>query len=310
MTAPRRGPWYRRRRTLALAVVLALVAVEGNYARKGYLDCRLPRVRVTADDAARVRERLPTVEDAAFRTSDGLTLRGFYVPPKNGAVVVMGHGQGANRMYFLPYAEMLARHGYGALFFDWRAHGESDGDVSTSSDREQDDLRSAIDFAAVRPGLVAGRIATMGFSVGASTAALEAVTDSRVRAIVLEAVYTSFDDEMRAKHGKYGILSLWPTSVAMRLSGVRPENIRPVDHIGQIAPRHLLFVAGSHDEDTPVSVVERVYARAGDPKRLFVVEGAGHGQYEATDPGGCERVIVRFLDIALLSSAPDASPIP
>jgi dienelactone hydrolase len=310
VTARRRWPPYRWRRTLAIAAVLALVAVEGRYAWGGYLICHLPRVRVTADDAARVREALPTVEDAAFRTSDGLTLRGFYVPPKNGAIVVMGHGLGANRMYFLPYAEMLARHGYGALFFDWRAHGESDGDVSTISDREQDDLRSAIDFVAARPGVAAGRIATMGFSVGASTAALEAVTDSRVRAIVLEAVYTSFEDEMRAKHGKYGILSLWPTSLAMRLSGVRPENIRPVDHIAEIAPRPLLFIAGSLDEDTPVPVVERVYAQAGDPKQLLVVQGAEHGKYERTDPGGCERTIVRFLDAALLSPAPDGSPPP
>lgn len=302
--------WTRSRRVrIALGVlVLAAVALELDFALRGYRMCHPPRSHVTAADVALARSRLPTIEDVAFRTSDGLTLRGFYVPSKNGAVVVMGHGLMANRMYYLPDVEMLARHGYGALFFDWRDHGESDGDVSTWSDREQEDLRAAVGYAASRPDVVDGRIATMGFSVGASTAAMEATTDSRVHAVILEAVFSSFSDEMDVKVGRLGFVTRWPAMAVLRAYGLDPDHIRPLDHIGEISPRPVLFVTGTRDDDTPVPVVEAVYARASWPKRLFIVDGANHGKYENVDPGGCERVFVEFLDEALRPVEPRPVP--
>ena len=37
-----------------------------------------------------------------------------------------------------------------------------------------------------------------------------------------------------------------------------------------------LFLSGDHDEYGPREVVERVFARAPEPKRLVIVEGADH----------------------------------
>jgi alpha-beta hydrolase superfamily lysophospholipase len=55
-------------------------------------------------------------------------LRGWYAPGQRHAVVILVHGGGGNRLQLYPEARILARHGYGFLLYDSRAHGESDGD--------------------------------------------------------------------------------------------------------------------------------------------------------------------------------------
>jgi pimeloyl-ACP methyl ester carboxylesterase len=283
---------------LAGGVTLFALPVEVRYFVKALSLFRPPRKPVTEADRQAAHARLPRVEEVSFRASDGLTLRGFYVPSRNGATLVMGHGLTENRMRFLPVAEMLARHGYGSLLFDWRAHGESDGEVSTWSDHEQRDFAAAVDFASNRPDVLEGRIAGLGFSIGASTVALEAARDSRVRAVIVEALYTSFGDEMRSKMGGRGALSLWPAHAAARFSGIDFDHIRPIDHVSAIAPRPLLFIGGSRDGDTPPPVVRRVFDAAAEPKELWLAEGADHGEYWAVAPVEYERIVVSFLDRA------------
>src|SRR4051812_26295097 len=67
------------------------------------------------------------LEPVSFRATDGLLLRGWYVTPRNGAVIVVLHGWSSNRAGMVPEAEMLTRAGFGVLMFDWRAHGQSEG---------------------------------------------------------------------------------------------------------------------------------------------------------------------------------------
>ena len=295
----------RRRRGLRVGLALvallgAILAVEARYYRGASRACHPPRMAIGAEEKAAARARLPGLEDVAFTTADGLVLRGFYLPAENGATVILGHGLGDNRMHFLPDVEMLARHGYGALFFDWRGHGESDGEGSTWSDREQMDLRAAVDFVARRPDVQEGRIAALGFSIGASTVALEAATDPRVRAVVLEAVYTSLDDEVAVKWGGRGFVSRCPARIALKREGLHFSHIRPIDHVAEIAPRPILAIAGSDDLDTPVAVVARVYDAATQPKRMWIAQGAGHGEYEKAAPAEFERELIAFLDSAFL----------
>jgi uncharacterized protein len=215
----------------------------------------------------------------------------------------MGHGLGENRMRFLPVAEILARHGYGSLFFDWRAHGDSGGETSTWSDHEQRDFAAAVDFASRRPDVTDGRIAGLGFSIGASTVAMEAARDMRVRAVILEAVYTSFDDEIRDKMGKRGFLSLWPARAAARHAGLDFDHIRPIDVVPHFAPRPILFIGGTRDGDTAADVVRRVYDVASEPKQLWIVEGAEHGEYRNMAPAEYERILTTFLDGAFFQAA-------
>ena len=86
----------------------------------------------------------------------------------------------------------------------------------------------------------------------------------------------------------------------LRVAGVDPDNVRPLAHVSEISPRPLLLVAGTADNDTPLPVMERLFAAAGEPKQLWVVPGAGHGGAFALAPQEYAERVIGFLDRALL----------
>ena len=282
---------------IAAAAMLA-IAVRGFVRARGYLHMR--RTVVSADAEATARGRLPGMTRVTLRTSDGLRLLGWFAPGAQRAAVILVHGGGANRLQLLDEACLFSRHGYGVLVYDSRANGESDGATDTWGDGEQRDVSAALDYVSARPDVDPGRIAVLGFSIGGSSVAMETSGDTRARAVILYATWSSFEAEMKEKFHRYGPLSWWPALYAMRAAGIDPENIRPIEALRRISPRPLLMIAGTRDDDTPVAIMQTLFAAAGEPKELWVVPGAGHGGVFATAPVEYETRVTRFLDHALL----------
>jgi pimeloyl-ACP methyl ester carboxylesterase len=275
---------------LAAALIVSGIE-EVRYYRYGLSVVHPPR-RVAAQ-SERDRARAMGGEEIAFASQGATTLHGTFFAPGNGVVVVMAHGLGEDRYRWLDDVDMLMRHGYGALIYDARAHGESGGDTATWGDLEQRDVRAAVDFVQPR----AREIVTAGFSVGASAVFLEAAGDDRVRAIVIEALWTSLDDEMEAKAGTRGFFSHYPVMIAMKRNGrVDFSRVRPIDHAQELGGRPKLFVTGSEDSDTPMPVMQRMVDATPDPKRLWIVPAATHGTYAKTAPAEYERTLIDFLD--------------
>src|SRR5207247_6728192 len=93
-------------------------------------------------------------ENVNFTTSDGLSLRGWYVPSKNHAAVIAAPGRaGAQKP-----ARVLIRHGYGVLVFDRRGEGESDGDPNAFGWVADRDLNAAVAFLQSRADVDRNRI--------------------------------------------------------------------------------------------------------------------------------------------------------
>jgi dipeptidyl aminopeptidase/acylaminoacyl peptidase len=282
-----------------VAAALAIVGRSDWSARKLVLTSR---AIVPADATAAARRAVPDLETVTFQTSDGMTLRGWYSAGGRRSVVVLVHGGGGNRLQLFSDAQVLARHGYGFLLYDSRGEGESDGDLVSWGDREQRDVFAALDFVSARPETDPARIALLGFSIGGSTVALAAARDVRARAVILYATWTSLEDEIKAKFAKYGPLSWAPALYELRRAGV---DVRPIDHIGEIAPRPLLVIAGTADLDTPVPVMERLFQAARQPKELWIEPGANHGGYVTAAPHEYESRVIAFLDRAFgQTSAP------
>ena len=101
-------------------------------------------------------------EDVTFRTSDGLTLRGWYIPSHNGAAIVDFPG----RLGTQAHARMLARHGYGVLLFDRRGEGRSEGGGNMLGWGGDKDIIAAVDWLKHRPDVDPDRIGGIGLSVG------------------------------------------------------------------------------------------------------------------------------------------------
>jgi dipeptidyl aminopeptidase/acylaminoacyl peptidase len=233
-------------------------------------------------------------EDVTFAASDGVTLHGWYVLPENGAVIILAHGYAGNRLMLLPEARVLVGQGYGALLFDFRGHGESEGDLVTIGDHERRDLDAAIDFVAAQPGVE--KIGAIGFSMGAATLAQVAARDERLDAVVIEAAFPTLVEEIRYRSRAFGPLSQIPTLRAVRQSGVDVDHVRPIDNLCAISPRPVLLIYGELDTDVPPGTAQAMFDEACDPVALWVVQGATHQNYATIVPGEYAARLLSFFD--------------
>ena len=110
-------------------------------------------------------------KDIEFKTEDGIKLRGWhYLPEKQtGKVptIVMAHGFSAvKEMYLDRFADAFAAAGLGALVFDNRNFGASDGEPRQEIDpwQQVSDYRDAITFAETLPETDPARIGIWGSS--------------------------------------------------------------------------------------------------------------------------------------------------
>ena len=238
-------------------------------------------------------------QNVSFSTADGLTLKGWYVPSRNGAAVIAAPGRaGAQRP-----AWMLVRHGYGVLLFDRRGEGKSDGDPNAFGWSAAADLEAAVAYLERRPDVRHGRIGGIGLSVGGETLLQAAAKSRGLRAIVADGAGSRSVREDATLPGwrNWGEV---PTSfvisagTALFSNRMPPANLASL--VGRIAPRPVFFIYGEHDQPNVRALTPRYYRNAGEPKALWRVSGAGHTGGIDAQPREYERRVIGFFDRALL----------
>jgi fermentation-respiration switch protein FrsA (DUF1100 family) len=239
-----------------------------------------------------------STEDVTFRTRSGNAVHGWWTPGRNGAAIVLAGGSGGDRRGLTTEACILSRAGYAVLAYDHPGHGESEGPADWVMEIPHA-LRAALDWVSAQPGVDAKRIGALGFSMGAATVSMVAARDPRIAAIALVGCYTDADEQTRFEYAAWGPVQWIPAIAVMRAFGIGRGALRPVDKVSSFAPRPLLLVAGSDDRTVPASMAHELYAEAREPKELFIVEGARHGDFATVAPAEYERRITRFFDGAL-----------
>ncbi|WP_216322194.1 alpha/beta hydrolase [Deinococcus aestuarii] len=222
-------------------------------------------------------------EDVAFTTADGVTLRGWFVPPApgaDGASVVCVHGTGGHRGHLLLHAAALHREGYGVLLFDLRAHGESGGRVSGLGLHELHDVLAALDHVRARPDVDPGRVALLGHSMGGAAVLRAAARTPHARAVVsiasaaglAENVVSGVRAFTRLPVPALAPLIVW---VAERRTRGRMRDMRPVKDVARLRDQPLLLIHGDADRVVGVENGRRLRDAHGSA-RLLEIPGAGH----------------------------------
>jgi fermentation-respiration switch protein FrsA (DUF1100 family) len=136
----------------------------------------------------------------------------------------------------------------------------------------------------------------MGGYILAQVAAREA----RLRAVVLAAAPSEIAEQTRWEHRRWGPLSELPAALALRWSGMPLGEASPESVVSSIAPRHVFFVGGGADPIVPETMTRRLYEAAREPKTLWIVEGAGHGNYQLVAPDEYRSRLVEFFSRVLV----------
>jgi hypothetical protein len=287
----RRAWRYTRRALLAIAALLVAFFVLSPIA--------LAYVVTHAGPAGVPAANLGAAyEDVQFRTSDGLLLKGWYVPSRNGAAVISFPGRSGTRLQ----ARMLARHGYGVLLFDRRGEGVSEGDWNVFGWQGERDLHAAVRFLRGRDDVDPERIGGIGRSVGGEMLIGAAAESDAFKAIVSEGGTSRSvrDDVANLDFGVANLPGFAMQGVITAATAVFTNNLPPEDLKGlasRISPRAVFFIYGEHGQGGTERVPNQgFYAAAGKPKEIWEVPGAQHVGGITTQPAAYERRVIGFFD--------------
>jgi len=255
-------------------------------------------------------------EDVAFNASDGVPLKGWWVPAPGGKArgsVVLVHGLNRSRVEMVRKAPFVYESGWNALLFDLRHHGDSGGNVSSFGHFESEDVRAAVSLARLRS---AGPVVLWGVSLGGAAATLAAAGDPRVAGLVCDSSYRSLRDTVahhfllfRGFRWWLQIVPAWPVVSEVvfwigRRGGFDPDAVDIVAAASRLAGRPALFVCNSGDRRMPKEIAFDLQRAAGDSARVLVVPGESHGGAYRDATAAYQGAVEEILTASLARPAP------
>ena len=248
-----------------------------------------------------------TYQEVRRTGADGINTVGWYIPPISAPApsVCLIHGHASRKEQLLENAAMLHRGGFGVALFDLRQHGDSDAAVCTIGVREAEDVRPWIAYLRARPEHAGRKLGLLGYSMGAVTALHTAAVCPEVATVVADSPFASLSDEVRFRLSRIvpeslnGYTWFFTLSVGCLTTQQLPSSWEVTGWLPQIAPRPVLLIHGTDDQNIPCTATEQL-ARAGGPNvQSWLVPHAGHTQARKHDPAAYETRVNGFLRQAL-----------
>lgn len=179
-------------------------------------------------------------------------------------------------------AERFCAEGFGALIFNFRGAGESDGNFDIFGWTR--DLAAVMDFLFNRPEIDKERISLMGFSGGAAVSVYVTAHDPRISSLVICACPSEFSliyepDRVNSFISQAKTIGIirdqgYPGSVEEWVKGFK--DISPIKWVDGISPRPVLIIHGTNDDTVDVSHAWNLYEKAKNPKDILLIKGAEH----------------------------------
>lgn len=227
-------------------------------------------VAVTVADAppAQTRETLEPRETRETLSIRGQPLSLHVYGTRGGIPVIISSGDGG-WIHLAPHvAEALAAKGFFVVGFDVKAYLErfTSGTQTLRPDDEPGDYKLITDFAV---GGTSRKPILIGVSEGAGLSVL-AATDPRMKAQIGGVIGLGLLDlnelGWRWKDALIYLTHATPNEPTFSVAAI----------VGRMAPVPLGAIHSTHDEFVPVAEVQRVLDRAGEPKRLWIIDAADH----------------------------------
>ena len=237
-------------------------------------------------------------EPVEFKATDGLTLRGVWIPTSGSdkAVIIL-HGHGGSYDLDLYRAPALHEAGFNVFLFDFRGHGRSEGKRITFGYEERWDVLGAIDFLRSR---VIKHIGLLGFSYGGIVSMVFAAEHHGVEAIITDGGPARMRTAIAGRGIEMGIPTWLTRPLAWLIIGMTSLRLganlfqyEPIQRVGKISPRPILFIHG--DGDPYLTDFDELYTAAKPPKELWRLPDAGHCDASQLYPEEHTRRVVEFF---------------
>jgi fermentation-respiration switch protein FrsA (DUF1100 family) len=247
-------------------------------------------------------------ENVAFSSTDGVRLAGWFIPAKDSrAVIIACHGYSANRSMLLDHIAFLHRAGFNVLTFDFRALGESEGEICSIGYHEVKDALGAVAYLQQREDTRHSPVGILGTSMGGAVALMATAQSPDIRAVVADSPYASLDRAVTQRFRGFvgfagGALSLPTCWFGERMLGANTVTVSPLQQVSQISPRPLLLIHGTNDRRILPEDSQLLFAAAAEPKELWLIQGARHIQGHRIAGQAYERRVITFFEKAFSMS--------
>jgi uncharacterized protein len=199
-------------------------------------------------------------------TKDGLTLHGWYKPPKTRyqSTIVRIHGNASNVLWNMEALAPYIEQGYGALSVEYRGYAQNPG--KPDEEGLYNDVRAYMDWL-VANGTNLENIIVYGESLGTGPAVQAALDYPKIQALILQTPYTSLP---KAAATFYPFL---PTDLLIK---DRYDNLSKI----KLVKAPIIIVHGTDDGVVSYKLGKELFDAANEPKSLITIEGGRHNDLE------------------------------
>ncbi|MGZ3746319.1 MAG: alpha/beta hydrolase [Pseudobdellovibrionaceae bacterium] len=231
-------------------------------------------------------------EDLFITNSKGQKIHAWYFHSQgvSKGTFLFFHGNAENLTSHFISLSWLPAHGYSYLIFDYPGYDKSEGIPSPEStvDTGKDVLRWLAKNKEPGPLYIYGQ--SLGGNI-ALRVCLEMKNEIPLKAIIIDGSFASYKGVGRAVLAKSPLTwILQPLSYLVLSDRYAPQDI------GQLSPIPLLVIHGEKDPVIPVSEGKKLYAKAKEPKRLWLLPKAYHGDSFFTEDGLYRQKLLDYLE--------------
>jgi pimeloyl-ACP methyl ester carboxylesterase len=243
-------------------------------------------------------------EDVSFPARvDGLNITAWYLPHETSEhAVILVHGRDASKQWaisgtFPKFGAALNRAGFAVLMIDLRGHGDSEGERYSFGVFERRDVLGAVDFL-LDKGFEPGDIGVLGISLGGGAVNGAAAEDTAIGAVVVDSTFADINPLVGDKwEEESGLPNFFlPGFYLMNriMYGYDLPKVLPVEDVAQIAPRPMLILHCTTDEDVDVSHAYQL-KEAAPQAELWIQEGCDHAEVYRDFPEEYEDHVITFF---------------
>jgi hypothetical protein len=197
-----------------------------------------------------------TIESVLFKSTNGDTLNGWFLKPKNQTpeiTLLQLHGNAGSLANYLKMSSFL-KYGFQIFMFDYSGFGFSQGEATR--DNVLSDALSALDYLKTRQEVKGTKLVIYGQSLGGNLAPVVASErQSGINGLVIEGGFSSYKDMAAKRFGFLGRILIAEKYSAMK-------SIKTYR-------KPLLSLHSPEDPTVPFDLGKKLFDNANEPKIFF-----------------------------------------
>ncbi|XWK88862.1 MAG: alpha/beta hydrolase [Phormidium sp.] len=211
-------------------------------------------------------------------TKDGVKISAVYLPnPQAKFTILYSHGNAEDLGEISPILAELRNLGFAVFAYDYRGYGTSQGNPSEKNAYK--DIDAAYDYLTQKLGVSPNKIILYGRSVGGGPS-VDLASRQPVGGLILENTFVSTFRVVTQ-------ITLFPFD--------KFNNIEKIKKVRS----PVLVMYGKADTVIPFWHGEKLFAAANEPKRVLVVETAGHNDFKDAAGKEYDRALQEFTKLIL-----------